>query len=98
MTDLTSTQKLRYELKVNYRIKMAHHIGKAEEWQRHVDALESAALDLASRESEGAIHSTNYRAAAKLRDNFEYKQAVANRNAHQAQANMYAVAAIAMAQ
>ena len=86
---------------MTYQQKMAEHIAAAEKWQAEVELIENKALAHARIESKRprlhgreARHSDEYLASTLLKDNFEYKRAVGNRNGHQTMAQMYGVAAL----
>lgn len=75
------------------REKMELHIRKAEAWQEQILSFETQALERAKTRDIGD-QDPYYVAKRALDDFFPYNRAVANRNAHQAQANMYGIAAI----
>ena len=84
------------------RDKAAWHLERAEYWQNEADNFERAALAKAQRQEEGRMARDDgskidpeYVAGTLLSNNFRYKAAVANRNAHQRQAEIYALAAMA---
>ena len=84
------------------RSKALFHLNRAEYWQSKVDGFERAALAKAQRQEEGRMARSDgskidpeYLAGTLLENNFRYKAAVANRNAHQRQAEIYALAAMA---
>lgn len=76
------------------REKMEYHIRKAEEWQAEVLQWEDKALGEARRQPNPTQQSHLFIAAKLLEDHFRYRRAVANRNASQAQAKMYGIAAM----
>ena len=82
-----------------YREKAMFHVKRAEHWQALVLAHEKEALIRAPLVVQGrhqradAVLTDEYVAKTLLRDHHGYNTAVANRNAHQAQANMYALLA-----
>lgn len=84
------------------RDKAEYHLERAEYWQNEVDRYERAALAKAQHQEEGRMARADgskiepeYLAGTLLENNFRYKAAVANRNAHQRQAEIYFLAAIA---
>lgn len=76
------------------REKMEFHIREAERWQEEIVQLEDHALEEAKKKPNPTRQSHSYMAARSLDDHYWYRRAVANRNAHQAQANMYGIAAM----
>ena len=82
-----------------YRAKALFHVKRAEHWQALVLAHEKEAMIRAPlvvqgrHQREDAILTDEYVAKTLLKDHHGYNTAVANRNAHQAQANMYALLA-----
>lgn len=79
--------------------KIAWHLERAEYWQHEVDRFERAALAKAQRQEEGRMARADgskidpeYLAGTLLENNFRYKAAVANRNAHQRQVEIYGAA------
>lgn len=85
------------------RGKIRYHVDKAVEWQLKVDQLEAAADVEAPRRSVGRLTRRKgqeldpaYQVGALLRDRTDYKNTVGNRNAHQAQANLFSAALTAL--
>lgn len=78
------------------REKMMHHIHQAERWQAQAAALEAEAMKAAVKrvEKEDRGQRPEYIAAKILEINFWYRKSTSNRDAHQAQANMYGIAAM----
>lgn len=74
--------------------KMRYHVKKAEEWQAQVLKMEDDALAEVQTRPNPTQQSHLYMAARSLDDHFWYRRAVANRNSHQTQANMYGIAAL----
>lgn len=84
------------------RDKAQFHLERSEYWQNEVDKFERAAVAKAQRQEEGRMARADgskidpeYLAGTLLENNFRYKAAVANRNAHQRQAEIYFLAAVA---
>jgi hypothetical protein len=87
--------------------KMWHHIKQAEKWQEEIDAMEAVAEVRAKRKMRNAYARSKmteadlknpaivlYYTKVELENDGVYKSAVANRNGHQAQAQMYGTAAL----
>jgi hypothetical protein len=84
------------------RYKAGYHLERAEYWQSIVDRLERQADEEAQAQQQGRMSRSNgtvipsgAMVGRRLENNFEYNTAVANRNAHQRQAEIYLLASIA---
>lgn len=83
-----------------YRQKALFHVKRAEHWQSLVQAYEDEAMRKAPqvvqgrRQIAGEVLKNDYVAKTLLQGHYGYAQACANRNAHQNQANMYALLAV----
>lgn len=82
--------------------KARWHLERAEYWQNQVDGFEKSALKRAAGQEEGRMQrkdgsriDLDYMAGTLLKDDFRYHAAVANRNAHQRQAEIYSLAHMA---
>jgi hypothetical protein len=85
------------------RERIRHHVKRAEERQVQIKAMEDAAEIEGPRRAQGRLtHRTDqvqdpaYQVGAVLRDNVPYKNLVGDRNSHQAQVKMYALALSAL--
>jgi len=80
---------------VNFAERALEHARKAMKWQEKVAQMEDDTLDrVRARKRRSRQYSDAYYQAQDLRLDFEYKQAVANRNAQEAQVQLYGMAAI----
>lgn len=84
------------------RDKAEYHLERAEYWQSEVDGFERWALRQVATQEEGRMQrgdgsrlDLDYLAGKWLENKHSYKAAIANRNAHQRQAEIYFLAAIA---
>lgn len=85
------------------RERIWHHVNKAIAWQAHIDRMEAAADVEAPRRSKGRLMRRKgqeldpaYQVGAVLRDRTDYRNAVGNRNSHQAQVKVFSAALTAL--